>query len=215
MEIDAEKLTILRRDTTKISMRVNGKGEIVLCVPLSLRDEGIRAFLQKHQRWIARRMRESTLFCLDFSDGSVLTLFGIPYTIMSGAHPCVDGGALRLPKDGREKALICLLKHMARKKMTELTGAVADKYAFAFRRICITSARERWGSCSDSGTISYSFRIAFLTQDEAEYVAVHELCHTRHMNHGYDFWREVERILPDFDRLRKGIREKNAVMKWL
>ena len=99
--------------------------------------------------------------------------------------------------------------------MTNLTLAIAQKYGFTFGTVRISSARGRWGSCSQKGTISYSFRTAFLSQYEAEYIAVHELCHTRHMNHSAVFWAEVAKILPDYLQIRKGIREKGVVMQWL
>ena len=50
---------------------------------------------------------------------------------------------------------------------------------------------------------------------EARYVAAHELCHTRHMDHSPAFWDEVGKIVPEYPLIRKGMRAKGAVMKWL
>ena len=47
------------------------------------------------------------------------------------------------------------------------------------------------------------------------YLAAHELCHTRHMDHGPQFWREVETILPDYRTIRKELRKYAYLMGYL
>ena len=64
----------------------------------------------------------------------------------------------------------------------------------------ITSARTRFGSCSGKNSICFSWRLMDYPADAIEYVVVHELAHMRHMNHGQDFYREIERVLPDYRR---------------
>ncbi len=64
----------------------------------------------------------------------------------------------------------------------------------------ITSAAARWGSCSGKNGICFSFRIALLPKEAADYVIVHELAHIREKNHGPGFYAEVAKILPDYKR---------------
>ena len=45
-----------------------------------------------------------------------------------------------------------------------------------------------------------------------DYVVVHELCHRKQMNHSVLFWREVERVLPDFRKRRKWLKENGALL---
>ena len=45
-----------------------------------------------------------------------------------------------------------------------------------------------------------------------EYVVVHELCHRKEMNHSARFYREVEKILPDYDRAVKWLREHGGAL---
>ena len=77
------------------------------------------------------------------------------------------------------------------------------------------TARGRWGSCNANGAIAFSFRTAFLSEAQARYVAVHELCHTRHLDHSPAFWREVEEIIPDCAAIRASLRAASVVMTWL
>ena len=59
------------------------------------------------------------------------------------------------------------------------------------RRIAIRDTSSRWGSCSSSGTISFSWRLAFAPFDVMRYVIMHELAHQKHMDHSSDFWKQV------------------------
>ena len=68
-------------------------------------------------------------------------------------------------------------------------------------RVAIRCQRTRWGSCSTRGTVSLNCSLLFLREDVVRYLFVHELAHTRHMNHSPDFWRCVETLEPDYRRL--------------
>ena len=64
--------------------------------------------------------------------------------------------------------------------------------------IRITAARTRWGSCSARGSLSFNCLLMLAPPEVREYVAVHELCHRKQMNHSAAFWREVASCLPDY-----------------
>jgi hypothetical protein len=70
-----------------------------------------------------------------------------------------------------------------------------------YRRIAIRRQRTRWGSCSTRGTISLNGGLLFQTPQVMRYLLVHELVHTRHMNHSRSFWTEVARHCPEHARL--------------
>ena len=62
------------------------------------------------------------------------------------------------------------------------------------RRISVRDTSSRWGSCSTSGTISFSWRLAFAPLDVMRYVVMHELAHQKHMDHSPAFWRQVSEL---------------------
>lgn len=59
------------------------------------------------------------------------------------------------------------------------------------RRIAVRDTTSRWGSCSTSGTMSFSWRLAFAPVDVMRYVVMHELAHQKHMDHSPAFWQTV------------------------
>ena len=62
------------------------------------------------------------------------------------------------------------------------------------RRIAIRDTSSRWGSCSTSGTMSFSWRLAFAPMDVMRYVVMHELAHVIHMDHSPEFWKTVGQL---------------------
>ncbi len=77
----------------------------------------------------------------------------------------------------------------------------------SMRRWRLSSAATRWGSCSSDGNIMLNWRLIHFEPDVIDYVIAHEVAHLRHMNHSKDFWREVGRILPGFERARDTLRQ--------
>ena len=71
----------------------------------------------------------------------------------------------------------------------------------------ITGARTRFGSCSGSNRICFSWRLMDYPEAAVDYVVVHELAHIVHKNHGPQFWALVARYLPDWRARRALLRD--------
>ncbi len=205
--------SIVRSDRKTVSLCVRG-GKVLVRAPLRLSEEKIAEFVHKHERWIARRIAIQTRPLPDFSDGTSIELNGIKRRIKTGKTLLTES-ILYLPAEGRETVLKALMKKLTLERMAALTREIASIYKFRYEKIVITSAHTRWGSCNTKGTIAYTFRSAFLPDSLAVYLAVHELCHTRHMNHGKAFWALVQKILPDYKERRKALKEYSWAMKCL
>jgi hypothetical protein len=72
----------------------------------------------------------------------------------------------------------------------------------------LSSARTQWGSCNEDGRIRLNWRLMFFPPAVIDYVVAHELAHLTELNHGPGFWREVERLLPDFRAARDQIKDE-------
>lgn len=193
---------------------MHADGTFVLHAPLYYSEGDAEAFVKRNRAWIEARRREYQSVRLDLSDGAVLRLGGSSRKICTGA-PRIFEDRVFLPEKGRSEALVALLKKYTRERMAAFVARLADEYAFIYRSISVTSARGRWGSCSAGGRLSFSFRGAFLDDECARYLAVHELCHTRHMDHGRAFWAEVEAIVPGCKKIRARLKKQNYIMNYL
>ena len=205
----------IRRSRRKtMSLNIERDGSVLVRAPFGISDRTVEEFIQRHRVWLRKKLEEYRPAVLDLSDGAELILFGAPYTIGTGRAQIVDDRVF-LPEDGRQEALVRLLKRFTGEVMRVFTARLAKRYDFHYAGIRISSARTRWASCSRDGFLHYSFRIAFLPTALVEYIAVHELCHTIHFDHSPAFWREVEECLPDQQARRNALKEHSGLMNLL
>ncbi len=207
-------IVVVRSRRKTLSLTVTPNGEILVRAPYQLKEDEVYRFLAKHQTWIEKRIKKIQETKLKLADGQNITLFGREYLITAG-KTAIKNGSLYLPEQNREGALTALLKRLARKDMALRTAALAQKYCFQYTAVKISSARKRWGSCNTEGSISYSFRIAFLPDELIDYVVIHELCHTQFFNHSKQFWQKVQSVLPDYQKRRKLLKEYGYLMNSL
>lgn len=94
--------------------------------------------------------------------------------------------------------------------LEELSAATGLEY----NRHYVRTQKTRWGSCSSKGNISLNAKLLFLPPDVAEYVIIHELCHTKHLNHSPAFWALVEKFCPVWREMEQRLKSAQ-VPAWL
>lgn len=65
---------------------------------------------------------------------------------------------------------------------------LSEQHKLPYKSVKINSSRGRWGSCSARKAINLSYFLVLLPKHLIDYVLLHELSHTREMNHGDRFW---------------------------
>lgn len=119
-------------------------------------------------------------------------------TGMAITHPTVQHVA--------QRAAIRALRSEAESLLPQRLKSLASQFEFNYHSITIKMLKGRWGSCDNTQDIVLNLYLMQLPWQLIDYVLLHELTHTKFLNHGADFWNEFLRHEPAAKRLRKQIR---------
>jgi len=185
--------------------------EVVLTMPPRGSLKEARAFAERHAAWIAARLGRLPA-ARPFRHGTVVPIRGLDHRIdhRRGARGtawsevadgvrllCVAGQA---PHVGRRVA-----DHLKREAKHDLEAAsrrYAARLGVTVKRVSIRDQASRWGSCSATGVLSFSWRLILAPDFVLDYLAAHEVAHLVEMNHSPRFWRTVIGICPDTRRAK-------------
>jgi predicted metal-dependent hydrolase len=201
------------RQARRYTLRIHSATrEIVLTMPPRGSLKQAREFAEKHGAWIAARLKRLPQ-AVPFAHGTLLPLRGLDHRIVhrrgargtvwiergeDGAPTlCVAGETPHIPRRVRD-----FLKREAKGDLETASRRAAQALGVTIKRVSIRDQSSRWGSCSTTGVLSYSWRLILAPPFVLDYLAAHEVAHMIEMNHSRAFWRLVARLSPDFKRAK-------------
>jgi hypothetical protein len=193
----------------------------------------IEAALQSKAGWVVRklheqgeRQRRQQAQRIEWRDGARVPFIGEPVILVldprvTGA--VLDAGGSALPGIARLVLRVGLPQHadpaqirdvvhgwlqrQARRVFEERCRHFEPRLGVRVRRLSLSTAATRWGSASADGSVRLHWRLIHLPMASIDYVVAHELAHLREMNHSPAFWDVVRSVIPDVERVRRGLRE--------
>jgi len=199
---------IVRSKRKTIALIVESDGSVTVRAPLKASEKIILQFVEKHAQWVEKKQAEIRATVLiqpkQYLPGESFLYLGQSYPleiVKDQKEKLALEDGFKLAESMQASAEMVFQDWYRREAKRIVTGRVqlfAEKYQFQYKNIRISSARTRWGSCSTSGTLSFSWRLILTPLDVIDYVIVHELAHTLHYNHSKRFWKLVENILPEY-----------------
>lgn len=207
----------------------------VLTMPLYSSFADADEFLSRHLDWLKERVA-GLPEPVPFTEGAVIPLRGLAHVLRfpgsarrrgvvwveepedAAVEPAWPAGARiakrRLPRlhvsGAREHAPRRLLDWLKRQAHLDLKLRVdlhAKRLNLGPKRIFVRDQTTRWGSCSTSGALSFSWRLVLAPPFVLDYLAAHEVAHLAHMNHGPRFWALVARTMPRHEEARNWLRK--------
>jgi predicted metal-dependent hydrolase len=205
----------LRRDprARRLVLRVaRSGGSPTLTLPPGVPLASARAFLDEQEPWLRRHLAsgpprrsvgDGTL--LPFGDGTLAVRVR-----ERGRVQHADGELL--VSAGRQigAQVAAFLGEAARAACLAATERHAATLGLRPARVSLRDPKARWGSCSASGDLMYSWRLVLAPSAVLDYVVAHEVAHLAELNHSPRFWAVVRRLCPDFDAPRGWLRGNGA-----
>jgi predicted metal-dependent hydrolase len=217
MPIEAKQIIRSKRKT--LALIVKPDGSLVVRAPLRTSEKAIREFINKYASWVHRKQSEvlaaQPLLPKQYVPGEMFGYLGETYPleiVREQRQPLILSESFKLAESAQANARRVFerwYRTQAKQILGERLCSYASQYGFEYTKLGITSARTRWGSCSASGSINFSWRLILAPLEAVDYVVVHELVHTVIHNHSKHFWKKVGEILPDYQERRNWLR-KNA-----
>ncbi|MEQ1652681.1 MAG: SprT family zinc-dependent metalloprotease [Hyphomicrobium sp.] len=195
-----------RRLTLRISRTSRS---VIVTIPVQCDLDEAGTFLSRHIDWVRERL-DSLPDPVPFRDGAAMPLRGEPHKIVFTGQArtrivsvvAVEGHRPEIRVPGNlESAPRRLRDWLFEEARRDLDRRVAHHAAFLklkAKRIAVRDQTSRWGSCSTTGVLSFSWRLILAPPHILDYVAAHEVAHLAEMNHGPQFWALVRKADPDF-----------------
>jgi predicted metal-dependent hydrolase len=209
---------IIRTKRKSIALIIKPDGRLVVRAPIRISNADIKHLVKQKERWIRekqKQVKDKTTQSKPkiYMDGEEFLYLGKSYNlkIVADLNPALVLSRKfylsrrALPK--AESVFTEWYREQARAVITERVKLYAARHGFKYRKIRITSARTRWGSCSSMGNLNFTWRLVMAPPEVVDYVVVHELAHLRVNNHSKEFWKQVERIMPDYKQRLKWLKE--------
>lgn len=219
---DKQIIYTLKRSSKRrsIGLRIDERG-LTVSMPLRASERWLQSVLQDKARWVLDTLESwqvGKAVPIVWQDGATIPFRGEMFTLrvipdLFGVPPRLQGDELILrlqgdiPEQRVEKLVGLWYREQALQVFEECIAHFAPLIGVSPRAVRVSSARTQWGSCSARGVVSLNWHLVKLPLPLIDYVVIHELAHLKEMNHSAAFWRVVESVCPDFEELRKRLRD--------
>ena len=178
MENIGYTIQIVRSKRRTMALEITATGKVVVRAPWDTPKWRIDEFTKDKTAWIEHHLKKKK------EDENALREQGV-FT------------------ENEIQKMIRLAKEMIPSKVAYYARVMQVTYG----RVSIRKQKSRWGSCSREGNLSFNCLLMMAPPEVLDYVVVHELSHRLEMNHSQRFWREVEKVLPDYQKARMWLKD--------
>ncbi|MGB8421626.1 M48 family metallopeptidase [Paraburkholderia sp.] len=211
----------VRRSAVRRSLEitVDRDGNLILAAPLGVDDAVLRDFVLRKRMWVYKQLARREAFSREvrrkeFVDGEGFLYLGrsyrlrlvpeldVPLKLQSGRFLM----SKRVVREARQQLIRWYCDRGAR-WLSEKVEEYAARMEVSPAGVRVQDLGYRWGSCGKGSRLYFHWKTILLPARIAEYVVVHEMAHLHEPHHTPEFWRRVERAMPDFERRRTWLAE--------
>lgn len=209
-----ENYVVERRNVKHTRLIITEDCKVLLYVPLSTEDKDIEMILSKRQMWIEKKLSFfQNRKKIELSRNELL-LFGKTFTYIydSKYHGKVqinfDSKVITSKKQLWDKTVQeRWYKEYAKDYITERMDFLSNALNLKYNQLFIRTQKTKWGNCTADKNISLNWKLIKCPDYVIDYVCIHELCHTKIMNHGVQFKALLNSLCPNVDKAQKWLND--------
>lgn len=219
----------VRRSTQRrtLEITVDRGGELIMSAPPDVPDSKLREFAQRKRMWVYKQLARKDALTHEtarkvFTEGEGFAYLGRNYRLRlvaeSDAAVKLAGGRFVMPRALAQSGREHMVRWYCERASPWLAGKVTD---FSARMevmplaVRVQDLGYRWGSCGKGAVLYFHWKTILLPARIAEYVVVHELAHFHAPHHTKEFWRRVERAMPDYERRKVWLAQRGMTVEGL
>lgn len=206
-----------RRQT--VGLTVERDGSLILSAPPDVAEDRLERFAKQKRFWIYQKLadkeaRPPALRVREYVTGEGFPYLGRSYRLQVVAEQDVpvklEAGRFKIRRDEADRGRAAMVRWYTAHARTWITARL-ERYAGRAQirptAIAVQDLGFRWGSCGKSGRLYFHWQSILLPPRVVDYIVVHELVHLAEPHHSQNFWRAVERALPDWEERRRWLRQ--------
>ncbi len=183
-------------------------GNVTVFAPKLTPLSRIEEVVKRREAWIIEKVnaiKAKNSILPKIESGARLYIAGNHYflNLAEVKRSSIKGEVITLPKENAKRSLVDLTKRLFLPYIVQKTNYFAKAYGFKYESVSLNKAKRKWGSCTSTGKITYSVALAYLPEGICDYVVLHELCHTKEMNHQKGFYALLSKFMPDYKTRQK------------
>ncbi len=221
-----EDLVTVKRSkkARRVALRLDPVERVInLVIPQRMPLKTAYKFARQHEDWV-RKTLDKLPEKVAFTHGTVLPVFGDQVRLDIEINPARKRTTLKQYDDvlniktyqtDPTTRITSHLKKIARAGLSDIASEKADMIGTVIKTVSIRDTKSRWGSCSQDGKMTFSWRLMFAPYGAIDYVVAHEVAHLIHMDHSFRFWGLCEELSFDYKNGRRWMKENgNSLMSY-
>ena len=218
-------ITIYKRRTSRnLRLSVTADGKIRVSIPTWAPYAAGLHFAKSRRQWIEGQRKPESLLVDGQAVGKAHHLkfvidndFETPRSIVRQTEiitrfpPSIDASNSEVQAIAK-RACLRALRQEAQLLLPQRLAELANIHDFTYNKVSIKQLKSRWGSCDHNGNIVLNLYLMQLPWESIDYVLLHELTHTKILQHGPIFWEAMSKILPDVKQRRQDLLIRQPVL---
>jgi hypothetical protein len=221
-----EDLVTIKRSkkARRVALRLDPVERVInLVIPERMPLKTAYNFARQHEVWV-RKTLDKLPEKITFTHGAILPVFGDQVRLNIEIDPTLKRTTLKQYDDvlsiktyqpDPTTRITSHLKKIARSGLADIASEKAGMIEKEINTVSIKDTKSRWGSCSQDGKMSFSWRLMFAPYSAVDYVVAHEVAHLIHMDHSRDFWNLCKELSFDYKNGKRWMKENgNSLMRY-